>query len=373
MKKIIRAGFCLGTLPFLCLTGCSQTDTSQNQLPKLYEESKVTFDEPYYSMERVASSPRFASSTNYRAIEPSEKAQLLKTNYSEEQLTQITTGEAHGGSRERSVPIGQTLLKGVSDETKGPLLDHRIVAYYGNPHSVHMGILGEYSPEALMDKLIERTRDYSELDPKRPAIPAIELISTIAQRNPGDKGLYVHSTSSADIEKYAKLAEENNALLFLDVQLGRDTIMNQVKALEPYLKKPNVHLAIDTEFHVKQGQVPGVNLGHVDGENVQKAIEYVSNFVAENGLPDKVVIVHQFANKIISNKSSIHPTRNVEVVLNNDGFGAPSLKTSSYHLLVQSQPIQYGGFKLFYKNDKPLMTPKEVLAMDPAPAFINYQ
>ncbi|WP_338779116.1 hypothetical protein [Metabacillus sp. FJAT-52054] len=373
MKKRIRAGFWLGAIPFLMVAGCSEAATSQETMPEMNEESKLTSKDPYYDTESIASSPRFALSANYKEIEPSKKAKPLETNYTKEQLAKITVAEAHGGSRERSVPLGQTLHKDVADQTEGPLKDSRIVAFYGNPNSINMGILGEHSPEDLMDKLMKQTRAYSELDPERPAIPAIELITTIAQRTPGDKGLYVHYTPEADIEKYAKLAEENNALLFLDVQLGRDSIMNQVKALEKYLKKPNIHLAIDTEFHVKQGQVPGENLGHVDGKNVQEAIKYVSKLAAENGLPDKVVVVHQFADKIISNKSAIQPAENVEVVLNSDGFGAPSLKTSGYHLLVQSQPIQYGGFKLFFKNDKPVMTPKEVLALDPAPSFINYQ
>ncbi|RLQ94102.1 hypothetical protein D9X91_15360 [Falsibacillus albus] len=366
------AGACLLALPQL-LIGCSQAVTSQQQDLELNEKSKLTFEEKHYGTDGLAKSPRFALKANYQAIEPSQKAQPLETKYTDEQLAQIPKAEAHGDKRERSVPLGQVLQKGATDQSDGPLQKNRIVSYYGNPHSVHMGILGEYNPQTLMDKLIEQTRAYSELDPERPAIPAIELITTIAQRNPGKNGLYVHPTPAVDIEEYAKLAKEHHALLILDVQLGRDTIMNQVKSLEKYLKLPYVHLAIDTEFHVKEGQVPGVDLGHVDGENIQKAIEYVSNLVEENGLPDKVVVVHQFADKIINNKSAIHPEKNVEVVLNNDGFGFPALKRTGYHQLVHNQPIQYGGFKLFYKNDKPLMTPKDVLGLDPAPAFINYQ
>nr|WP_269448667.1 hypothetical protein [Metabacillus kandeliae] len=318
-------------------------------------------------------SPRFAKKANYQAIKPSEDAKPLKTNFTKDELERIPVSEAHGDSRERSVPLGQTLAKGVKDESDGPLQKNRIVAYYGNPNSKNMGILGEHSPEDLMKKLKEQTRKYSELDPERPAIPAIELITTIAQRNPGEKGLYVHHTPSSDIEEYAKLAEKHHGLIVLDVQLGRDTVMNQVKSLEKYLKMPNVHLAIDTEFHVKEGQVPGVNLGHVDGSEVQEAIQYVSDLTNKNGLPDKFVVVHQFAGKIITNKKAIHPMKNVEVVLNNDGFGVAPLKTSGYHQLVQKESIQYGGFKLFFKNDKPVMTPKDVLALDPAPAFINYQ
>lgn len=366
MKKLIMAGASLAVIPALLLAGCSQDATSQDQEPKSKEKSEVSSDE-----QTATSEP--ASQPSYQAIKPSEAAQPLKSHYTETQLAEMPKTEAHGDDTERSVPLGQTLEKGTEDETDGPLQKNRIVSYYGHPDSTSMGILGEYSPEELMEKLKDQTKAYSELDPDRPAIPAIELIATVAQRNPGEDGLYMHATTDEDIEKYAKLAEENDALLILDVQLGQDNIMNQVKSLEKYLKLPYVHLAIDTEFHVKEGQVPGEDLGHVDGENVQEAIDYVSNLASENGLPDKVVVVHQFADIIINNKEAIHPTENVEVVLNNDGHGIAALKRSGYHQLVHNQPIQYGGFKVFYQKDEPVMTPEEVLELDPAPAFVNYQ
>ncbi|MFB1097391.1 hypothetical protein [Terribacillus sp. JSM ZJ617] len=367
MKKLIMAGASLAVIPALLLAGCSQEANTQDQEPKSKEKSEVSSDE------QAAKSPEPASQPSYQAIEPSEAAQSLKSHYTETQLAEMPKTEAHGDDTERSVPLGQTLEKGMEDKTEGPLQKNRIVSYYGHPDSTSMGILGEYKPEELMKKLKDQTKAYSELDPERPAIPAIELIATVAQRNPGEDGLYMHATADEDIERYAKLAEENNALLILDVQLGQDTIMNQVKSLEKYLKLPYVHLAIDTEFHVKEGQVPGEDLGHVDGENVQEAIDYVSNLASENGLPDKVVVVHQFADIIINNKEAIQPTENVEVVLNNDGHGIAALKRSGYHQLVHNQPIQYGGFKVFYKKDEPVMTPEEVLELDPAPAFVNYQ
>lgn len=354
----------LAVIPALLLAGCSQEATSQDQEPKSNEKSELSSDE---------TSPEPASQPSYQAIEPSEEAGPLESHYTETQLAEMPITEAHGDDTKRSVPLGQPLEKGTEDVTDGPLQKNRIVSYYGHPSSTSMGILGEYSPEVLMEKLKEQTKAYSELDPERPAIPAIELIASVAQRTPGDEGHYVHPTSAEDIEKYAELAEENDALLILDVQLGQDSIMNEVKSLEKYLKMPNVHLAIDTEFHVKEGQIPGEDLGHVDGEKVQEAIDYVSNLASENGLPDKVVIVHQFADIIISNKEAIQPTENVEVVLNNDGHGIAALKRSGYHQLVHNQPIQYGGFKVFYQKDEPVMTPEEVLELDPAPAFVNYQ
>lgn len=373
MKKLVKIGVSIASIPFLILSGCSQaaSTTPPKQTEELGGLPQIISPVSTASAKEIGKFPRF--DLFYQPIHPSQKAKPLETNYDEEQLEKMPFTEAHGDTRERSVPLGQTLLKDATDETKGPLQKYRIVSYYGNPNSTHMGILGQYEPQVLMDKLKELTQTYSEIDPERPAIPAIELITTIAQRSPGPDGLYVHQTPKADIEAYEKLTKDNHALLILDIQLGHDSIMHQVESIKEYLKLPNVYLAIDTEFHVKDGQVPGVVLGHVDGANVQKAIDYVSDLIEENNLPDKVVVVHQFADVIIQNKQAIHPTKNVEVVLNNDGFGIPGIKKAVYHLLVRNEPIQYGGFKLFYKNDQPLMTPKDVLELDPAPAFINYQ
>lgn len=313
------------------------------------------------------------NSNTYEAIKPSNNAKKLINHYTEEEKKDMPIHEAHGDSQTRSVPLGQTLLKGKRDLSNGPLKDHRLVAYYGTPLSQNMGILGEYEPEIMMQRLKKQAAVYSELDPERPAIPTIELIATVAQRSPGPQGLYITPPSKKVIDEYVKLAEKHGALLMLDVQLGRADVMTAVKEVEEYLRLPNVHLAIDTEYSVGPGQVPGMDLGHVEGADIQEAVEYVDQIVQKEHLPDKVVLVHQFGNGIVRNKEEIHPTKHVEVPLNYDGFGDAAIKQSAYGKLVRNEPIQYGGFKLFHKNDKPLMTPKQVLQLDPAPAMINYQ
>lgn len=312
-------------------------------------------------------------STPYKAMKPSKEAKKLASNYTEEEKKEMPIHEAHGAETTRSVPLGQTLLKDKSDLTNGPLKKNRLVAFYGTPLSENMGILGERGPEETMQALKKQAAAYSELDPERPAIPTIELIATVAQRSPGPEGLYITPPSKKVIDEYVELAKKHNVLIMLDVQLGRADVMQAVKEVDEYLKLPNVHLAIDTEYSVGPGQVPGEDLGHVEGADLQKAVEYVDNIVKDNNLPDKVVLVHQFAGGIVRNKGEIHPTKHVEVPLNYDGFGDAAVKQSVYGQLVRNEPIQYGGFKLFHKNDVPLMTPKQVLQLDPAPAIVNYQ
>ncbi len=56
-----------------------------------------------------------------------------------------------------------------------------------------------------------------------------------------------------------------------------------------------------------------------------------------------------------------------------DGFGPPGSKIDDYRLFDKLQLIQYPGMKLFYKLDKPLMSPAQVLGLDPSPLMVMYQ
>ncbi|WP_226579866.1 hypothetical protein [Halobacillus litoralis] len=367
MRKITMAA--AAALISLTLAACSDetsaTKDESSEEPKA-EQTEESVDKESAKKEEKPEQP-------YEAMEPSEDAEPVKEGLTEEELSKMPKVEAHGGDRTRMIPVGQTLVDGAEDQTDGPLKDHRIVAYYGHPNSENMGILGEMEPEALMEKLKDQTQAYSDADPERPAIPMIELISTVAQRTPGPEGKYYHRTSPEDIDRYAELAKEHDALLMLDVQLGTDSVMNQVKLIEEWLKLPYVHLAIDTEFHVSEGETPGINLGQVNGAEVQKAVDYLSEMVEENNLPDKIVLVHQFMDEALTNKEAIQPTDNVEVALNYDGWGPSYTKMSLYRKFVRNEAVQYGGFKIFYKKDQPVMSPEEVLKLDPNPSIINYQ
>jgi len=61
-----------------------------------------------------------------------------------------------------------------------------------------------------------------------------------------------------------------------------------------------------------------------------------------------------------------------------DGWGPPELKKGTYRHFIYPEPVEYAGFKIFYKNDiknapNRLITPEEVLALRPIPVYIQYQ
>jgi len=278
-----------------------------------------------------------------------------------------------GDDRAESGPPN-TLLAGASDRTGGVLTDHRIVSYYGHPLSGAMGVLGQFQPEAMVRELKAQAREYTRLDPELPAKPAIELIASVAQPVPGPDGLYLTRTEPRLIEKYARLAEENDCLLLLDIQIGYSTIADEVEVLRPYLERDYVHLAIDTEYDMIPPDIPAQQIGSSPGADIMGAAQTLSEIVRQNDLPPKVMVIHQFQSGMIQNKRMLQPVPNVQIALHADGFGTPRQKIVKYNALVRDEPIQYGGFKLFYDQDAPLLSPRETLrVLEPNPAVISYQ
>lgn len=250
---------------------------------------------------------------------------------------------------------------------------HRIIAYYGNPLSTRMGILGEIPPEQMMARLEETAKRWEAADTTRPVLRALHLIVTVAQAHPGERGLYRLQHGDALIGKVAAWADSRGWLLFLDVQAGRSPIAAEIPRLLPWLRRPNVHLGIDPEFAMPPGKVPGKRIGTLDADDVNQVQALLAKVVDEAGIPPKILVVHRFTEGMLTREREITLDPRVQVVIDADGFGAPGLKQNIFGLVVTRRPVQFAGLKLFYKNDKPMLTLAQVLAMQPVPLYIQYQ
>ncbi len=255
----------------------------------------------------------------------------------------------------------------------GLLPANRILTYYGHPHDPNMGILGEYEKEELLAILLEEAARYQAADPSRPVIPAFEVIATVAQNWPTPTGHYLLDTDMKTMKEYADFTAANGLLLFLDLQIGRNTVPAEIAKVMPLLEQPHVHLAIDPEFAMAEGEIPGTHIGQVNAGQVAEAQAILSNLVREKNLPPKILIVHQFKEDMIIGKQDLVPFPGVQVVIESDGFGKPSLKKQVYRILITNDTYEYSGIKHFYRQDTPVMTAAETLALDPSPHLIIYQ
>ena len=250
------------------------------------------------------------------------------------------------------------------------LPEHRVVGFYGAPQSDELGALGIGSPAQAARKLIRQARPYER--PRRPVLPALELITVIANADAGEDGMYRTRQPNRVIARYLRAARRHEMLLVLDIQPGRSDFFTEATRLERWLREPDVGLAIDPEWRVQEGEVPGQVIGQVDAREVNATSAWLAQLVARHDLPEKLFIVHQFTDDMVDD-TQLKPRDGLAMVLNADGFGSAEVKVAKYHAFARAAPALEQGFKLFYREDAGLMSPRAVLRLRPAPDVVVYE
>lgn len=250
----------------------------------------------------------------------------------------------------------------------------RVIAFYGNPMSKRMGILGALPPDSMLARLAHQARQYEALDSARPVVTALQLVTPVAQAAPGHEGKYRLRMRDSTIEHFAQLAVRANGLLILDMQVGKSTVGAEIEPLMVFLARPYVHLAVDAEFSIKRhDKRPGQVVGTLDAADINLVIDSLAALVTRLRLPPKVLIVHRYTIPMITHSALIKIDPRVQVVLDMDGNGVPSDKLGSYGAYVHDRPVGFPGIKLFFKQDVPMLTIAQVLGLEPVPLYVQYQ
>lgn len=255
---------------------------------------------------------------------------------------------------------------------------YRIVAMYGNFYSSHMGILGSLDEENLLQLLDVECKAWNQADPLTPVMPAIHYIAVTAQKAPGKGKKYRLRMPDHQTMRAIRLARKVEGITFLDIQVGHSTVRDELALLQDYLMMPDVHLALDPEWSMRDGSVPGSKIGSMHADDINYASEWLAALVKKHRLPPKILVVHRFTDGMIEDSEEIRKNKHVQIVVNMDGFGFPAKKKHTYKNVIGRNPIQFTGFKLFYQNDKKdppyrLLTHEEILQLRPTPLYIQYQ
>jgi hypothetical protein len=255
----------------------------------------------------------------------------------------------------------------------------RIVSYYGNLYSKNMGVLGEYPKDSMLKKLQAEVKKWAAADTVLSVIPALHYIAVTAQGAPGAGGKYRLRMPFHQIDTVISWARSINALVFIDIQVGQSTLQQELPQFEKYLAMPDVHFGIDPEFSMKTGARPGTVIGTFDAADINYAAGYLAAIVKKYNLPPKVLIIHRFTQAMVTRYSQIKLHPQVQLVMDMDGWGEPAKKIYTYRQFIYPEPVQFTGFKIFYKNDTKKvgeakeMQPADVLQLKPAPLYIQYQ
>ena len=247
---------------------------------------------------------------------------------------------------------------------------NRIVAFYGAPQSRELGALGIGTPDSAAERLERQARAYER--GRRPVLPAFELITVIANADAGTDGMYRSRQPGAVIRRYLRAARRRRMLLVLDIQPGRSDFFTETSRLERWLREPDVGLALDPEWRVGSGEVPGQVIGQVDAREVNATSAWLAQLVARHELPQKLFIVHQFTDDMVDD-TQLKRRDELAIVLNADGFGSRPVKVAKYKAFTRAAKTFHQGFKLFYEEDLGLMSPAAVLRLRPAPDVVVYE
>ncbi len=245
-----------------------------------------------------------------------------------------------------------------------------IVAFYGHPRTPLLGVAGEGTPEQALQRLLLQADPYRSTG--RPVVSAFEMIATLVTATPGDDRLYRSRATDAELRTYLDTIRSVDGRLILDIQPGRADVETEARAYEPLLVEPDVGLALDPEWVVGPTQTPRGRIGSLDASAINRVASYLSELVAANDLPPKILIVHRFKAEMVTNADLIESPPGVRVLFQADGEGGPAAKLADYDNLLPDRFEK--GIKIFYDEDSPTMTPDQLLARtNPDPTYISYQ
>jgi hypothetical protein len=259
-------------------------------------------------------------------------------------------------------------------ENTSLLLNNDILAFYGHPLSKNMGILGRYSIPELDARLTKLAGEYAAVSGGRGVQKAFYIIFGTVWPE-GEIGIIKESV----LLEYIQYALEHNILVFIDHQIGRyDPIASLTKML-PYLRYPNVHLALDPEWRTDK---PMQDIGRVSAEELNRAQQAIEDYLVENHLPgERMLVIHQFKPWMIMNREGVRAGKDrVRLIHCADGFGNPGQKRDAYAANAEARNLPLKAFKLFYNlgipgagYDNPLLSPAQVYSLNPRPYLIMYQ
>ena len=295
--------------------------------------------------------------------------------------TSATTAAATGSAPAEATPASPSTAAASRPRATLPrggrtvFPQHRLVGYAGRTGSPTLGRLGTGGLDSRVGEMIDRAQPYAA-DGRR-VLPVLEVVATVVQGSPGRDGKYRTRMSDPQVEVYLKAARRHKAVLLLAIQPGRADFLPEVKAYEKWLAQPDVGVALDPEWAMDEGQRPGRTFGHTTGSELDSVSRYLSALVAEHDLPQKVMVFHELAPRIVTGEGKLRPHPGVAVVKSVDGIGSPAAKRNTYRVVNEDTPsFVQPGFKLFYDEDReagPLMKPADVLRLRPRPAYVLYE
>lgn len=283
--------------------------------------------------------------------------------------TRTVTSRVQAATTGVELPGGGQLVFPEGDGVPGK----RYVALYGTPGTPSLGVLGEQDVPATLARTRQHAAPFRDLTDDV-VVPAVEIIATVASAGPGDDGDYSQERSVDDLRPLVDAAREDGAYVVLDLQPGRTDFRTQAQRYAELLEEPHVGLALDPEWRLAPDQVHLRQIGSVSAAEINQTSEWLARFTRERDLPQKMLVLHQFSLRMISDRQDVDTSHDeLAVVIHVDGQGTQPAKRGTWDALRTNAPDVHWGWKNFYDEDEPMLDPVQTYQVDPVPDLVTYQ
>jgi hypothetical protein len=271
----------------------------------------------------------------------------------------------------------ETAATGVQLPAGGQTLFPRsfVVALYGHPGTASLGVLGEQPLDAAVERAQRTAAPYEELVDAT-VVPAFEVIATVASSSAGPDRNYSTEVDAEELRPWIEAAGEAGLYVVLDLQPGRTDFLTQAEKYRSLLELPYVGLALDPEWRLGANEVHLTQIGGVEVEEVNRVVTWLADLTQENRLPQKLLVLHQFRLDMLPGRDRLDLSRDeLAVMVHADGQGGQGDKQATWRALkAGAQDELWWGWKNFYDEDAPMLTPEQTVAqVDPLPQLISYQ
>jgi hypothetical protein len=248
------------------------------------------------------------------------------------------------------------------------------VALYGHPGSSALGVLGEQGVAETIARAKRVAAEYEAAGSGVPVVPTLEIITTVASSALTD-GDYSDESELDHVRPLVDAAAREGVYVVLDLQPGYDDFLTQAKLYEELLAQPHVGLALDPEWRLKPGERHMRQIGRVSADEVNSVVTWLADLTRDRRLPQKMLLLHQFKTFMLEDRDRIDLSRDeLSVVTQMDGHGSPGTKQETWDVLRPgTREGMRWGWKNFYDEDDPMLTPAQTLAVQPTPVFVSYQ
>ena len=250
----------------------------------------------------------------------------------------------------------------------------RYLAFYGHPETEALGVLGEQGPAETLQEMQGFIADYTGDGSK--VIPTFEMIASVASAGATDDGDYSFEWPAETFRPWVDFAAENDMYVMLDLQSGREDFLGQAVQYQELLLEPHVGLALDPEWRLGPDQVHLDQVGTVQAAEINEVVDWLADLVRDNGLPQKMMIVHQFRTTMIQNRQDIVERSEIQMIIQMDGDGTEAQKDATWQQLLRGADAVHWawGWKNFFDEDEPgPPSPESTMGKVPSPVYVSYQ